>query len=551
MHARAAALIPRPALFWTGVVLTCAGVIEHLWMFAESASTDFDMSMMRMSPAMWAAMIVIVVGVAISACAVVQPGRTRPAVVSGPPQTPTVSRHRLIAILTFALLVDQMKPATLAFISPGMRAEYHLSTTGISWLPTVALTGTVAGSLVWGRAADRIGRRATILIASLLFLGTTVCGAMPSFSGNLVMCALMGMAAGGMLPVVYALMTESLPPGRRAGIMVLQAGLTTTGGYMAASGLAAILIPLAGWRVLWFAQLPLVLVLIALNRWIPESAAFTDRQSPPERVPASALFKRPQTVKTLVVSAYALAWGLVYWGFITFLPSQLASSGTDGMSATTLLFISSLLAVPTCAVAAWLYMRWSARGTMVVYAALTFTALLVLAAVGMDGSRPVLLATVMLLFAGTAGVIALVGPYTAEIYPLPIRGTAGGWAAAVGKSGGAFGPPLIAMILSARGGMRTAAVFVALPMAAAGIAVAVRGSTPQTVAQRPGGGEPLDTELDDLVCGEALPARATPARPLPGEGGTATYGRKWWAVPWSCRTGRSTRTSRARGIHRL
>ncbi|MFF5538767.1 MFS transporter [Streptomyces cinerochromogenes] len=518
MTARPASLIPRPLMFWSGVALTSAGVAEHLWMFAESASMDFDMAMMDMSGTMWAAMAAIVVGVVISGFAVVQPAGTAPAVSPAPARTTPASRYRLIAILSFALLVDQMKPATLAFISPGMRAEFHLSAAEISWLPTVALTGTVLGSLVWGRAADRIGRRATILISSLLFLGTTVCGAMPSFSGNLVMCALMGMAAGGMLPVVYALMTESLPPGRRAAIMVLQAGLTTTGGYMAASGLAAVLIPLAGWRVLWFAQLPLVLVLIALNRWIPESAAFAARQTRRAPIPASALFKRPQTAKTLVVSAYALAWGLVYWGFITFLPSQLESSGGHGMSAATLLFVSSLLSIPTCAVAAWLYMRWSARGTMLVYAVLTVGALLGLAAVGMDGSRPVLLTAVMLLFAGTAGVIALIGPYTAEIYPLAIRGTAGGWAAAVGKSGGAFGPPLIALVLSAPGGMRTAAVFVALPMALAGIAVAVRGSDPQAAVRPAGDTTPLDAELDALVHDRAVPAVGTPATE---QGGTA------------------------------
>ncbi|GHF33655.1 MFS transporter [Streptomyces griseoluteus] len=522
MSAPPASLIPRPLLFWSGVALTCAGVVEHLWMFIDSASMHFHMSMMDMSPAMmWAAMAAIVVGVVLSGIAVVQP-RTAGAVAAAPALMSTASRRRLIAILSFALMVDQMKPATLAFIAPGLRDEYGLSAADVSWLPTVALTGTVLGSLVWGRAADRIGRRATILIASLLFLGTTVCGAMPTFGGTLVMCALMGMAAGGMLPVVYALMTESLPPGRRAAIMVLQAGLTTTGGYMAASGLAAILIPLAGWRVTWFAQLPLVLVMIALNRWIPESAAFTARQTRAKQVPASALFKRPQTVKTLVVSAYALAWGLVYWGFITFLPSQLESSGGHGMSAATLLFLSSLLAIPTCAVGAWLYMRWSARGTMVIYAALTVVALLTLAVVGMDGSRPLLLATVMLLFAGTAGVIALIGPYTAEIYPLAIRGTAGGWAAAVGKSGGAFGPPLIALVLSAPGGIRTAAVFVALPMALAGLAVAVRGSTPQAVTSTPEGITALDAELDDLVSSETVAAQATATTPLPGKGGTRT-----------------------------
>ncbi|WP_399882154.1 MFS transporter [Streptomyces sp. BBFR51] len=518
LPAQSAPLIPRPLVFWTGVALTCAGVAQHLWMFIDSASMGFHLAMMGTSWVMWVAMAAIVVGVVISGVAVVQPPGAGPAAAPALARTTPADRHRLIAVLSFALMVDQMKPATLAFIQPGMRDEFHLSAAEVSWLPTVALSGTVLGSLVGGRAADRIGRRATILIASLLFLGTTVCGAMPTFNGTLVMCALMGMAAGGMLPVVYALMTESLPPGRRAAIMVLQAGLTTTGGYMAAAGLAAVLIPLTGWRVLWFAQLPLVLILIALNRWIPESAAFTVRQSQSGRVPAATLFKHPQTAKTLVVSGYALAWGLVYWGFITFLPSQLEAADQHGMSAATLLFVSSLLSIPTCVVAAWLYMRWSARGTMVVYAALTVAALLALAAVGTDGSRPVLLTVVILLFAGTAGVIALIGPYTAEIYPTAIRGTAGGWAAAAGKSGGAFGPPLIALVLSAPGGMRTAAVFVAIPMAVAGAAVAVRGSNPHDADRHPEGAARLNAELDDLVHGEAVPAeRTTTATPAPGE----------------------------------
>jgi putative MFS transporter len=281
---------------------------------------------------------------------------------------------------------------------------------------------------------------------------------------------------------------------------------------MTAAGLAAVLIPLTGWRIAWFAQLPLVLVLIGLNRWIPESAAFAAQRARTRRVPAATLFTRVHRTKTLVVGGYALAWGLVYWGFITFLPSQLESSHPDGMSAATLLFISSLLSIPTCVVAAWLYMRWSARGTMVVYAALTVAALLLLALVGMNGGRPVLLTAVMLLFAGTAGVIALIGPYTAEIYPLAIRGTAGGWAAAVGKSGGAFGPPLVALVLSVPGGMRTAAVFVALPVALAGTAVALRGSDPRAVAAGSGDtADRLDAELDALVHGAGVPATGAPA----------------------------------------
>jgi len=69
--------------------------------------------------------------------------------------------------------------------------------------------------------ADRVGRRAAILLASLMFIGTAICGAMPSFAANLLMCFLMGLAAGGMLPIVYALMAESVPAKSRGWLVVL------------------------------------------------------------------------------------------------------------------------------------------------------------------------------------------------------------------------------------------------------------------------------------------------------------------------------------------
>lgn len=481
--------IPRPMLFWAGVAITCAGVGEHIWMFFAAAPMHFELAMMPMTPVMWASMAAVAIGVVLSGYALTNRASTStPSMSATRTATCTlagVDRKRLIGVLSFALLVDQMKPATLAFIEPGMRAEYHLTQSQVAWLPTVALTGTVIGSLLWGRAADRIGRRATILNASLLFLGTTVCGAMPSFLGNLIMCSLMGMAAGGMLPVVYALMTESLPPRSRAVTTVLQAGLTTTGGYMAASGMAALLIPLAGWRVLWFAQLPLVLVLLALNHWIPESAAFSADRDRPTAVPVSVLLRHPYAGRTLLVSAYSLAWGLVYWGFATFLPTLLANSDRYGMSTATLLFVSSLLSIPACAVAAVLYGRWSAKGTMATYAAATAVALVGLAVIGPDGHRIAIVVAVVALLAGSSGMIALLGPYTAEIYPSLVRGTAGGVAAALSKSGGAFGPPVIAVLLSAVGGMRATSLLVALPTVAAAIAVALQGSNPRTNRMSP------------------------------------------------------------------
>jgi hypothetical protein len=83
------------------------------------------------------------------------------------------------------------------------------------FLPLTALIGTTAGSILWGLLADSFGRRAAILLSALMFIGTAICGVMPSFEWNLVMCFLMGASAGGLLPMTFTLMAEMIPAKHR------------------------------------------------------------------------------------------------------------------------------------------------------------------------------------------------------------------------------------------------------------------------------------------------------------------------------------------------
>ncbi len=109
--------------------------------------------------------------------------------------------------LGLALIIDILKPASLGFGTPGMSREYDVDRAMVAWLPLAALTGTVIGSFIWGALADVYGRRARrSCSSSVMFIGTSICGAMPGFWWNVFMCWLMGMAAGGMLPVTYALL---------------------------------------------------------------------------------------------------------------------------------------------------------------------------------------------------------------------------------------------------------------------------------------------------------------------------------------------------------
>src|SRR5206468_11829446 len=127
-------------------------------------------------------------------------------------------------------------------------------------------TGPALGSYLWGVLADVMGRRAAILLAAIMFIGTAICGAMPSFTWNIVMCFLMGLSAGGMLPIAYTLLAETVPTSHRGWFLVLLGGMGLIGGYLAASLCASVLEPHFGWRIMWFLGLPTGALLIALNQ---------------------------------------------------------------------------------------------------------------------------------------------------------------------------------------------------------------------------------------------------------------------------------------------
>ena len=268
--------------FVAGCVAVTAGVVLHLPMFWMGRDMGFHLADMPMDAGMLWGMALIVAGLVVAGYgllprklgaghAPVEPD----VVVSAPEDAPLGAAHwRLMVVLTVALVIDVMKPASLGFVVPGMRAEYAVSAATVAWLPFAALCGTVVGSVLWGWLADLYGRRASILLSAVMFVGTSICGAMPSLWWNVGMCFLMGAAAGGMLPVTYALLAETMPSKQRGWALVLVGGLGAVGGYLAASALSAWLVPIFSWRILWFLNLPTGLVLIFLNVFIPESPKF-------------------------------------------------------------------------------------------------------------------------------------------------------------------------------------------------------------------------------------------------------------------------------------
>lgn len=186
----------------------------------------------------------------------------------------TPAHTKVCGIMLLAITIDLMKPATIGFLMPGLLTEYKMTKTQGAVLPTVAIASTTAGSIIWGFMADKLGRRFSILLSTVLFVSTSICGTMPNFSMNVFMCVVMGVSVGGLIPIAVSMLSEVLPSRHRTKglISVLAAGSAC--GYLAASGFSYLLQTYFSWRTLWFVGLPTGLVMLPLCLQMPESFRF-------------------------------------------------------------------------------------------------------------------------------------------------------------------------------------------------------------------------------------------------------------------------------------
>ena len=524
-------------IYWAGVVAVTAGVLLHLPMYFEGRDMGFRLVGMPVDLPMIVGMALIVTGLAATVWGVIPRDHSHTLEsdmhirVRALDEVPISSAHvALMLVMAAAVTIDVMKPATLSFVLPGMTREYGLrsplhptGTIPAALLPLAGITGTVVGSFLWGWMGDRLGRRPAILIAAMTFIATSICGSMPLFSLNMVMCFVMGLGVGGMLPIMFTIMAETIPARHRGWLLVLIGG-DVAGAYILTSWLAATLVPTLSWRILWLLGLPTGIFLILLNRWIPESPRFLiargrtaeaaaimkrygavivreaeNQMNAESRAGMSLeeLFRAPFLRPTVVVVLLGIGIGLVSFGFQLWIPSNLQKLGLGEAEASRLLRNSALIGFPLNFLVAWLYGFWSSKRTLILLTGLTALSLFgfVIAGNAVVTNKGLLYALLIMPIWGISSVVAVLSAYSAEIFPTRLRSRGTGLAAGFSKAGGVLIIALVAVAV-APPSIAATALIGAIPLALATLAVAFFGS------------ETRNRQLEEITA-EQLGARET------------------------------------------
>ncbi|HTI02571.1 MAG TPA: MFS transporter [Acidisoma sp.] len=203
--------------------------------------------------------------------------------------TRNASRVVLAAYLGWTL--DAFDFFIMIFVFDDVAKTFGVGLTTASLAITLTLLMRAFGALIFGRLADKYGRRPVMMFNILCFSALELLsGLAPTLLSFMILRALFGIAMGGEWGVGSSLTMETIPAKWRGWVSgLLQAGYPS--GYLLATLAFGLLYPLVGWRGLFIVGALPALLVVYIRRNVPESPDWHARQSEP-RVPVRDILRR-------------------------------------------------------------------------------------------------------------------------------------------------------------------------------------------------------------------------------------------------------------------
>ncbi|WAJ46631.1 MFS transporter [Mycobacterium sp. Aquia_216] len=371
-----------------------------------------------------------------------------------PRATPATFKQALFVAVTAGLGYgfDSYAVNIYGLVLPDIKKTLHITDAEAGYIGSIFLLGYTIGTIGFGYAADRWGRKAT-LGASILLYGVTtaLAGLTTNIAAFTGLRFLTGVGGAGELAVGAPYTAEVWPTKTRAlgvgGVIFSFFSL----GYVLAAAVALALVPHFGWQSAFIVAIVPAIVLFLVRRGITESHRYADVQAKIVSGVAKPRLWQLPGVRRRLISGWLIytANAVGFWGVSIFLTTYIVkrfhASPIEAIRYALVFFLLQVVFVYLgTALADWVGRRPSA-----ILAALIEIASTVLAATSYSLNRYLIFGAIAI---ATIGWLWGVGDaYISELFPTVLRGTGFGIAVGGGRVVSIAAPTIVGWAITRYG----------------------------------------------------------------------------------------------------
>jgi MFS family permease len=364
--------------------------------------------------------------------------------------------RRALVAASCGWLLDSFDVMLWAMVIAAVMPDLGLSKPTAGLLGSLTLAASAVGGFVFGRIADRSGRRKALMASIVLYsIFTAACGLANGVAMLAVFRVCLGLGMGGEWASGASLVSETWPADHRGKALgIVQSSWAV--GYAAAWAFATLALPVWGWRGVFFVGVAPAFFTLWVQKHVREPEIWRARRGPATSVRSAfrEIFGRDRLRVTALITLMNACTMFAWWGFNLWLPTFLSISpeqGGIGLGARSMLAFGLLMPAGM-----WLgYVsfgfisdRFGRRRSYVTFLLAAAAFMLFYAWIRQPG---VLFALgPFVAFFGT-GYFTGFGALTAEIYPTAVRATAQGITYNTGRIVSAIAPFVVGSLAQTRG----------------------------------------------------------------------------------------------------